>query len=818
MSLPLADRTKAETSSQAAWPTVGTKPVVRTKKGEFSQFMTPPGVARFMAAMFPASTLETCRLLDAGAGRGALSGAFLERWQTGNFGFGAVEVTAPEIDDTLHPELAWQLALSGGDSKLEIKVIAGDFIEAATAESAQAGRYTHVVLNPPYQKIGSHSAHRLALRQVGIETGNLYSAFVALALLQSAPGAQLVAIIPRSFCNGPYYRPFRNFLLERAAIRHIHLFESRSETFRSDGVLQENIIIRLERGGQQGSVTVTTSADGSFSDLASYEHPFDRIVLPGDSEQFIHIPMSLERSTIESMPSVRSTLTDLGLRVSTGPVVDFRLSEHLRAMPEEGTVPLIYPGHLHRNGLVWPLPGTKKPNAILRNDSTEKWLYPNGFYCVVRRFSSKEERRRVVASVIEPLAFGDHTLLGFENHINLFHEDRHGLPELLARGLAVFLNTTAVDESFRALERPYPGQCHRSEADELSQPRRADGTGQVGQRAAGTYARPHRRAAGEAACMTNNGNEHIESARQILVSLGLPKAQQNERSALCLLALLNLTPGKSWAEAECPLVGITPIMTWVREHYGREYAPNTRETFRRQTMHQFCAAGLALSNPDRPDRPVNSPKAVYQIEPAALTLLRSFGTPQWHDNLTTYLAGRGTLIGRYARAREHNRIPVQIAPGKQITLSPGEHSELIRAIIQDFAPRFAPGSALVYVGDTGNKWGYFDAALLAELGVQVNAHGKMPDVVLHYTEKNWLLLVESVTSHGPVDGKRHAELARLFAASKVGLVYVTAFPNRSIMGRYLGDIAWETEVWVADAPSHLIHFDGVRFLGPYADS
>ena len=313
----------------------------------------------------------------------------------------------------------------------------------------------------------------------------------------------------------------------------------------------------------------------------------------------------------------------------------------------------------------------------------------------------------------------------------------------------------------------------------------------------------------------NDKNDYIEAAHQIIIALGLPRAQQNERSALSLLALLNLTPGKAWADAEDRLVGITPIMDWAREHYGKEYAPNTRETFRRQTMHQFCDAGIALYNPDKPDRPVNSPKAVYQIEPAALALLRTFGTPAWHDSLTAYLAERETLVARYAKEREQNRIPVEIAPGKEITLSPGEHSELIRAIIEDFAPRFAPGSVLVYAGDTGDKWGYFDAPLLAGLGVDVDSHGKMPDVVLHFTAKNWLLLVESVTSHGPVDGKRHAELAKLFAGSTAGLVYVTAFPNRAIMGRYLGEIAWETEVWVADAPSHLIHFNGVRFLGPY---
>lgn len=313
----------------------------------------------------------------------------------------------------------------------------------------------------------------------------------------------------------------------------------------------------------------------------------------------------------------------------------------------------------------------------------------------------------------------------------------------------------------------------------------------------------------------NEKADHLSAALHIIISLGLPRAQQNDRSALSLLALLNLTPGKPWARAENPLIGITPIMDWARDHYDKDYKPNTRETFRRQTMHHFCDAGLAVYNPDNPRRAVNSPKAVYQIEPSALTLVRSYGTEAWHANLTAYLAERETLIARYALEREQNRIPVEIAPCKKITLSPGEHSELIRAIIEDFAPRFAPGSILVYAGDTGEKWGYFDEALLTKLGVDVDFHGKMPDVVLHYTEKNWLLLVESVTSHGPVDGKRHTELSKLFSGSKAGLVYVTAFPTRAVMGRYLGEIAWETEVWVADAPSHLIHFNGVRFLGPY---
>ncbi len=235
-------------------------------------------------------------------------------------------------------------------------------------------------------------------------------------------------------------------------------------------------------------------------------------------------------------------------------------------------------------------------------------------------------------------------------------------------------------------------------------------------------------------------------------------------------------------------------------------------------MHQFVDAGIAVYNPDNPARPVNSPAAAYQIEPEALALLRTYDTALWQANLTSYLAKRQTLAARYANVRKQNLVPVEIAPGKEIELSPGEHSELIRAIIESFAARFVPGAQLVYAGDTGEKWGYFDASTLAKLGIEIEAHSKMPDVVLHDPKRNWLILVESVTSHGPVDGKRHAELSRLFAATTAGLVYVTAFPNRSVMGRYLGEIAWETEVWVADAPSHLIHFNGERFLGPHSSA
>ena len=218
--------------------------------------------------------------------------------------------------------------------------------------------------------------------------------------------------------------------------------------------------------------------------------------------------------------------------------------------------------------------------------------------------------------------------------------------------------------------------------------------------------------------------DNLKRALKVLAALDLPRAQQNERSALCLLALLNLTPEKTWAQAESPLVGITPMMEFARKHYGKDYAPNTRETVRRQTIHQFVQAAVATYNPDKPDRPVNSPKAVYQIMPETLALLKTYGTKRWAAGLKTFLAVGETLAQRYAKERVQSLVPVQIAAGQEIKISPGDHSLLIKAIVEEFAPRFAPGCDLVYVGDTGEKWGYFDEKLLAKLGVRANLTAK----------------------------------------------------------------------------------------------
>ena len=420
----------------------------RQRKSELGQFMTPPSVAEFMASLLTLPKSGAIRLIDAGAGQGALTAAFVERSQ-GAPGDRRIRATAFEFDDQILSVLRPNLAAIGARRNTECELIEGDFIEEASNRIClgKGERYTHAILNPPYKKISNDSKHRALLRAAGLETVNLYSGFIGLALELLEPRGELVAIIPRSFCNGPYYQPFRRFILRRAAIRHIHLFDSRNKAFKDDGVLQENIILKIVRGGEQVAVTVSTSTDDSFANYEEKQHTFSRIVFPDDADQFIHIPTGDDEQLLERT-SFGHSLADLGLTVSTGPVVDFRLRDDLRADPEAGTVPLLYPGHFNGGGLQWPKAGFKKPNAIRDTMATRKWLYPNGFYAVVRRFSSKEERRRIVANVIDPARLPA-AMIGIENHLNVFHAKRQPISEDLAHGLSAYLNATAVDTYFR---------------------------------------------------------------------------------------------------------------------------------------------------------------------------------------------------------------------------------------------------------------------------------------------------------------------------------------------------------------------------------
>lgn len=306
-----------------------------------------------------------------------------------------------------------------------------------------------------------------------------------------------------------------------------------------------------------------------------------------------------------------------------------------------------------------------------------------------------------------------------------------------------------------------------------------------------------------------------DEALEIIKSLGLPRQQQNERSCLTLLALAGLTEGRPWSETERPLVRVWDIMGWMRAHYGKDYAPNSRETIRRHTVHQFEQARLIDRNPDDPERATNSGDTVYQLTKEAAKVLRAFGKKNFSTACEKFIEQHGSLSAAYERARDLVMVPVTLPDGAKVGLSPGVHNELQRLIVEQFAARFARGAVVVYLGDTAEKRLVIARDVLKSLNIPEMSHDKLPDVVFYDKGRNWLFLIEAVTSHGPVSAKRHAELEAVLRDCPAGRVYVTAFMDFSAFKKYASDIVWESEVWIAGFPDHLIHFNGDKFLGPY---
>ena len=796
------------------------------QQSQLGQFLTPAPIARFMAKQF-SNLSGDVSLLDPGAGIGALTAAFVERLLTNPSQVNSCHITAYEIEAHFILPLKQCLiecceALENKGIKAEYKIYESSFINSCSDQNLPLfttdSSFTHAILNPPYKKIKSRSVEKKILLANGIDTVNLYSAFVWLTLKQLVEKGEIVAITPRSFCNGVYFRPFRKAFLEEMGLDKIHIFESRSAAFTEDKVLQENIIYHaIKTKNKPNYVKITTNFENNLNDFVEFRNvPYSGVVEHNDYESFIYIiTNSLEDSLRIQMRRFSSTLDEIGLEVSTGRVVDFRLKSALSNCLHEQSVPLLYPEVMKTGKVLFPPNNPRKAIAIKRNNDTEKWLVPKGCYVLTKRFSAKEEKRRVVAAVCSPF---DAPLLGIENHLNYYHAKGEGINPELAQGLAAFLNSTLFDKYFRQfsghtqvnatdLRRiKYPGK------DDLIKLGKQVSDSKFDNKQLDNAVHKTLSIMSEAINAVEAGKK-IYEALAILKDISAPKKQQNERSALCLLALADIRPQTPWNQATAPRRGITEMMDWFREYYGKQYAPNTRETVRRQTMQQFVQMGIVIENPDQPDRPINSPKWCYQLHQQVLSLLKSYGSQQWEEIRQNYAVSITNLL--QDRNRNIPMIPVSLPDGQAIELSSGGQNILIKDILESFCPRFTPGGSVFYVGDAGDKFIVNETQKFLEIGIELDPHGKMPDVVVYYEQQDWLVLIEAVTSHGPVNLKRHNELKQLFKSSTKGLVFVTAFPSRKGMIKYLAEIAWETEVWVADQPEHMIHFNGERFLRPY---
>jgi adenine-specific DNA-methyltransferase len=414
-----------------------------------------------MAGMFEGDETDL-RILDPGAGVGSLSAALVAAICRMRRRPRSVLLTAYEIDPLLGRHLKSVLDLCRNACKeagirFEARMHEEDFLEAGV-EILAGGlfapktneQFDYAILNPPYRKIGTESRERKLLRRIGLETSNLYTGFLGVTARLLAPRGEMIAITPRSFCNGPYFEPFRRFFLRDMRFRHVHVFDARDQAFSDDDVLQENIIFRAHRATKTSArVIVSSSLGPDDPKVHTRKIRHEDLVRPGDRHAFIHIvPDSDGDAVRQRMGMLGANLADLGLTVSTGRVVDFRAKESLRAVPGGNTVPLIYPCHLQEGVVEWPNGRTRKPNALARGPRADDLLVPTGHYVLVKRFSAKEEPRRVVAAMFDP-ALVPTDQVAFENHLNYYHVRGGGLPSTVAKGLTAFLNSTLVDSYFR---------------------------------------------------------------------------------------------------------------------------------------------------------------------------------------------------------------------------------------------------------------------------------------------------------------------------------------------------------------------------------
>ncbi|WP_305557848.1 BsuBI/PstI family type II restriction endonuclease [Methanobrevibacter sp. V74] len=303
--------------------------------------------------------------------------------------------------------------------------------------------------------------------------------------------------------------------------------------------------------------------------------------------------------------------------------------------------------------------------------------------------------------------------------------------------------------------------------------------------------------------------DNLDSAKEILKAIEMPERQQNDISAYTLLALSHVREHDNWSHATNDWIRIHDIIRFIDVNYDVQYAENSRETFRKQVIHQFRDAAIIEDN----GKATNSPLYRYRLTEEFLKLIQTYDSTKWDDSLNEFLSKHESLIDLYSSKRELLKKPVLIN-GKKFSFSPGSHNELQKQIIEEFGSRFAQGSECLYVGDTAKKDLLINNEKLEELGFSISTHDKMPDVILYCEDKNWIYFIEAVTSTGPMNPKRIGEINQLTENVDAGKIFITSFLNFRTFKRFAADLAWDSEVWIAENPDHLIHFNGDRFLGP----
>ncbi len=646
------------------------------------QFFTPPAIAHHMARIAGALDNQD-HILDPGAGVGMLSCALCETALQQELS--ALSITAYEVDPILHTLCLFTLnyareKMLEHNLDIHIAVHNRDFIDASAEHVSQESLWSEkfqtaqtfdlTILNPPYFKVNQKDSRAKLIKDIAHGSTNMYTIFMSLAVTRLKTGGRFISITPRSFASGAYFKHFRRYFFHTITPEIIHVFDSRRSAFEEADVLQENIILVGIKASADmyRSPTVTITRSRGLADLnnaLSQQVARNFIIDEQQTDPVLFLPTSdIDLHLLQAFKHWSDTLATHNLVISTGPVVPFRSQKLLTAMESVSqgeAAPLLWLQHIHHMSITWPLPAFDKPQAITYQ-AGNKLLVKNTTQIVLRRFSTKEEPRRITAAVLAE-DFFDTDMIGLENHLNYLYRPGGEITYVEAIGLAAFLNSSLVDRYFRMLNGNT--QVSATELRQLPLPPQEKLT-RIGNRVINNHAERDAEAT-EQIIIDELGKDlvvgsededvqlpilrdsrivmgKLQEAQRVLRDMGLPNAQQNEISALTLLALCNLSEMASWSDISPVPITIHNMMGFMKIQYGRTYAENTREVVRRQVIHQFEQARIIDRNPDDPSRPTNSPNTCYALSQEAQMVLPQFGTPEWDDAIAHFLE-EGTRAG-----------------------------------------------------------------------------------------------------------------------------------------------------------------------------
>ena len=764
--------------------------VSKAKRSLIGQFFTDDKTAEYMASMIVPSTREIS-ILDMGAGSGILSEKAVMRCVAN--GATKIKITAAENDGSILPLLKDTLQkieryCRNNHASMEYKIVTDNYLLYADDSF-----YDIVISNPPYKKIRKNAPEATAWSSYVCGQPNLYSLFMAAGISRLKPNGQYVYIVPRSWTSGKYYKSVRTYIADSTKIDHLLLFKSRRDSFGTDDILQETMIVHgVNQHISSGNVSVDIVNDYSFSSINTLKLPLHAIV-QNTQERYVCIPENeFQAAVLLDIEENGTTLSDAGYIFKTGPVVEFRNSGILSADAKAGYVPMLRGLNiLPENKFVFPVQ-TRKYQYISKQ--AENLLLPNSITVLTRRLSTKESPVRIQACVYYPV--GNSEFISIENHVNyLCRKDGKALTAQEAENICRRLSSQQYDAYFRMIGGST--QVNATDLNNLPWGEKERDNNMPDDTAEYKY-------------------QVLNDAQHILDAIGMPKQLQNRQSVLIFAACAHLTKPE-WKRVSEEYSGTHDMIQFINKNFPKkaghdktDYQENSRESFRKKTLKPWVDAGILER---KPGLSANDRNNAYRFTSEFAGMVRKYGTDEWEDALNAYKS----IHESYARQLRQIR---DIAPGNPVNygginlnLGSGKHNKLQKVILDRFAPLFSPGAELLYIGDASNRMLHINEERLKELGINVFTDSTaLPDVVLYDAAKDRVLFIEAYVSTGEFSFARVKQILSMCNTNS-DISFVTAFLTTATMLKTYASIAWDTDIWVAEDETHLTHKNGDRYLG-----